>query len=108
MRNVSHWLCPGGWFVFSTEHPVFTAEGSQEWVYDTDGSILHFPVDHYYEEGPRTATFLGETVTKYHRTLTTYLQALWETGLRCAACESPRRPKRCWICPACAMSCAAP
>ena len=27
-------LAPGGYFVFSVEHPVFTAYGSQDWYYD--------------------------------------------------------------------------
>lgn len=49
--------------------------------YGPDGTILHFPVDRYFEEGPREAVFLGETMTKYHRTLTTYLQTLLEQGL---------------------------
>lgn len=35
------------------EHPVFTAYGSQDWYYDDQGNILHFPVDNYYYEGKR-------------------------------------------------------
>lgn len=52
------------------EHPVFTSQGTQDWWYDEKVEILHFPVDNYYYEGPRQANFLGEQVTKYHRTLT--------------------------------------
>ncbi len=37
-------------------------------------------LDRYFEEGERIATFLGEQVIKYHRTLTTYLQTLWQAG----------------------------
>lgn len=37
-----------GEFVFSVEHPVFTSYGTQDWYYDKDGNILHFPVDNYY------------------------------------------------------------
>ena len=69
-------MSPGGDFVFSVEHPIFTAAGPQEWYYGPDGTPLHFPVDRYFEEGRRTARFLGEDVTKYHRTLTTYLDGL--------------------------------
>lgn len=78
--NIAKWLKPGGEFVFSVEHPVFTSHGTQDWVYDSDGTILHFPVDHYYDEGKREAIFLGEKVTKYHRTLTTYLNTLLQNG----------------------------
>lgn len=78
VKNISHWLSPGGYFVFSVEHPIFTAQGSQDWYYDENGQILHFPVDNYYYEGKREAHFLGESVIKYHRTLTTYLNTLLE------------------------------
>lgn len=73
-------LKSGGHFVFSVEHPVFTAEGSQEWQYDAEGKIQYFPVDRYFDEGQRTTNFLGESVTKYHRTLTTYLDDLLTSG----------------------------
>ena len=79
-RRVRRWLAPGGRFVFAVEHPVFTAYGNQDWIYDQKGQIAHWPVDRYYEEGPRQAVFLGETMTKYHRTLETYLSALLENG----------------------------
>ena len=76
VENISKWLVPGGYLIFSVEHPVFTSYGTQDWYYSEDGQILHFPVDNYYYEGQRDAIFLGEHVTKYHRTLTTYLNSL--------------------------------
>lgn len=80
ISQISKWIKKGGDFVFSVEHPVFTAYGTQDWYYDENGNILHFPVDHYYEEGQREAIFLGEKVVKYHRTLTTYLETLINYG----------------------------
>lgn len=76
VAHISHWMAKDGVFVFSVEHPVFTSYGTQDWYYDDEGNILHFPVDRYYYEGKRDAIFLGEKVTKYHRTLTTYLNTL--------------------------------
>lgn len=76
VERISHWIEKDGTFVFSVEHPVFTSYGTQDWYYDDEGNILHFPVDRYYYEGKRDAIFLGEKVTKYHRTLTTYLNTL--------------------------------
>lgn len=73
-------LAPGGSFVFSAEHPVFTAYGTQDWYNDAQGNHLHWPVDRYFVEGKRSAVFLGEQVTKYHRTLTTYLEGVWGAG----------------------------
>lgn len=75
-------LTDGGDFIFSVEHPVFTAQGKQDWHYDNNGNRLHWPVDNYYVEGKRDAVFLGEKVVKYHRTLTTYLNKLMQKGFQ--------------------------
>lgn len=91
--KISRWLTPGGTFVFSVEHPVFTAEGSQDWIYDSEGKILCFPVDHYYYEGKRDAVFLGEHVMKYHRTVTTYVRTLLNQGFVLDALVEPQPPE---------------
>lgn len=93
VKRISRWLAPGGTFVFSCEHPVFTAQGPQQWYTDADGKILHFPVDRYFEEGAREATFLGEQVTKYHRTLTSYVGALLENGFALTGLVEPQPPE---------------
>lgn len=93
VRNIARWLRPGGDFVFSCEHPVFTAEGSQDWYRDENGNILHFPVDNYYIEGERQAVFLGERVTKYHRTLTGYVGALLSNGFMLTGLAEPQPPQ---------------
>lgn len=87
------WLKKGGSFVFSVEHPVFTAYGTQDWYYDADGNILHFPVDNYYYEGKREAVFLGEKVTKYHRTVTTYIDGLLQNGFEVRRVVEPQPPE---------------
>lgn len=79
-KNVYQWLKPNGHFVFSVEHPVFTAQGNQDWIYNENGEILHWPVDDYFIEGMRNTSFLGEHVVKYHRTVTHYLTALLKQG----------------------------
>lgn len=83
-------LSPGGSFVFSAEHPVFTAYGSQDWYYDREGNRLHWPVDRYFIEGKREAVFLGEQVTKFHKTLTTYLNGLLSAGFAIKAVVEPQ------------------
>lgn len=75
-KKVKRTLIQGGSFVFSVEHPVFTAYGTQDWIYDETGRPLYWPVDRYFSEGKRTANFLGEEVVKYHKTLTTYINGL--------------------------------
>ncbi len=78
--KVASYLAPGGAFVFSVEHPIFTAYGTEDWYYDENGNILHWPVDRYFDEGKRDSLFLGEQVVKYHKTLTTYLNTLLTAG----------------------------
>ncbi len=92
VQKISRWLRPGGWLVLSVEHPVFTAYGSQDWYRDERGNILHFPVDRYFQEGQRSAIFLGEPVQKYHRTLTTYLETLLENGFCLRHVVEPQPP----------------
>lgn len=89
-RKVHEALAPGGEFIFSAEHPVFTAEGSQEWFRDAAGSPLHWPMDRYFTEGRREATFLGEQVVKYHKTLTTYLRGLLHAGFEITDFSEPQ------------------
>lgn len=93
VKNISLWLKKGGELVFSVEHPVFTSHGTQDWYYDKDGNILHFPVDNYYYEGKREAVFLGEKVIKYHRTLTTYLNTLLQNGFMFQHIIEPQPPE---------------
>lgn len=93
VREIKGWLRTGGSFVFSVEHPVFTAYGSQDWYYGENGQILHFPVDNYYLEGARDAIFLGEHVVKYHRTLTTYLDTLLKSGFLLRRVVEPQPPE---------------
>lgn len=93
IKNIAVWLRSGGELAFSVEHPVFTAYGTQDWYYDRNGEILHFPVDNYYYEGKREAVFLGEKVTKYHRTLTTYLETLLKNGFMLQHVIEPQPPE---------------
>jgi len=88
-RNVNKWLTQNGAFVFSVEHPVFTAYGNQDWYYDKTGNKLHWPVDNYFFEGKREAVFLGEEVIKYHKTITTYINGLLTTGFQLTGLIEP-------------------
>ena len=92
-KLVGEFLAPGGDFVFSVEHPVFTAYGSQDWHYGVGDSREHWPVDNYFSEGKRDAVFLGEHVIKYHHTLTTYLSTLLQTGFTITGITEPQPAK---------------
>lgn len=90
LSKISKCLSNGGDFVFSVEHPIFTAQGIQDWYYDNYGNILHWPVDQYFTEGMRKANFLGEEVIKYHKTLTTYLNCLIKEGFEITGLVEPK------------------
>lgn len=91
-QNVYNWLKPNGNFLFNIEHPCFTANGHQDWYYNENNEILHFPVDNYYIEGKREAIFIGEKITKYHHTLTTIINALLKVGFEITSFVEPQPP----------------
>jgi SAM-dependent methyltransferase len=72
-------LVPGGSFVFSVEHPIFTAPSEPGWFTNSAGR-KSWPVDNYLEEGPRSTDWLAKGVIKQHRTLATYVNTLIRLG----------------------------
>ena len=79
MAMVQQSLVPGGVFVFSAEHPIYTAPSQPEFIADDAGHVS-WPVDGYLIEGPRTTDWLAPGVEKYHRTIETYLTCLRTAG----------------------------
>ncbi|MGL4373991.1 MAG: methyltransferase domain-containing protein, partial [Turicibacter sp.] len=88
-QKIYNCMVSGGDFIFSVEHPVFTANASQDWIYNEGGEILHWPIDHYQSEGIRATNFLNEEVIKYHRTCASYLNTLIKTGFRIQEISEP-------------------
>lgn len=72
-------LTPGGHFIFSVEHPIFTAARHTDWLPDGQGGMT-WPLDSYQSEGPRTRPWLSQDVVKQHRTIGTHLNLLIQTG----------------------------
>lgn len=84
-EKIHQYLKPSGSFIFSVEHPIFTARDEQDWYYDDEGNRLHWPVDHYHIEGLRETPFLTENVVKYHRTVSTYINDVIDAGFKIKA-----------------------
>lgn len=91
-EKVHRCLAAGGAFVLSVEHPIFTARAAQDWHYGPDGERLHWPVDHYQQEGLRHARWMADDVVKYHRTVASYVNALIDAGFQITRLLEPEPP----------------
>jgi SAM-dependent methyltransferase len=84
-QKVFGWLRPGGQFVFSVEHPIFTAAVEQnEWA-DDGGRHSRWIVSDYFHEGQRWG-FFGR---KYHHTLETWSRAVLLAGFTLTSILEP-------------------
>lgn len=76
-------LVSGGRLVATVEHPVYTAPSQPQWIQGSDGREL-WPIDGYLAEGRRVTDWLAPGVVKYHRTITSYVDALHTNGFAVA------------------------
>uniref|UniRef100_UPI002AA0E33E class I SAM-dependent methyltransferase n=1 Tax=Serratia marcescens TaxID=615 RepID=UPI002AA0E33E len=72
-------LKPGRQFIFTAEHPIYTAPAQQGWLTDGNGQ-KSWPVNGYQREGQRVSNWLAEGVIKQHRTLGSYINPLAQQG----------------------------
>ncbi|CNJ59845.1 Methyl transferase [Yersinia aldovae ATCC 35236] len=72
-------LVPSGNFVFSAEHPIYTAPKQPGWLIASDGQ-KSWPINNYQVEGERITNWLTDGVVKQHRTLGSYINLLINTG----------------------------
>ena len=89
LDKVARILKTGGHFVFSVEHPMCTARSEQQWIRDSSGHALYWPVDFYRPEGERKTKWFVENVVKYHRTIETYVNGLIDAGFRLQRMAEP-------------------
>ncbi|CFQ86786.1 biotin synthesis protein bioC [Yersinia frederiksenii] len=79
LEAIYNTLLPGGSFIFTVEHPIYTAPQQPGWLIADDGQ-KSWPVNSYQAEGERITNWLAEGVIKQHRTLGTYINALIKNG----------------------------
>lgn len=79
LAGVQRALVAGASFVFSVEHPIFTAPKVPGWITHPNGHRT-WPIDAYFDEGSRSTRWLTDGVIKRHRTLETYVRLLLERG----------------------------
>ena len=81
VKGVYDILTPGGYFIFSQEHPLTTAPISgASWAKDENGNVLHYKLTDYSRCGKRTTTWIVDGVEKYHRTFSEIINSLCSAG----------------------------
>lgn len=83
VKNVYNLLNENGTFIFSQENPLCTCHsGGQRWTKDENGNKLYFNLSNYGIEGERESTWFVDDVKKYHRTFSSIINTLIETGFK--------------------------
>lgn len=72
-------LVNGGQFIFTAEHPIYTAPKHQGWLVNSEGQ-KSWPVNGYQQEGKRVSNWLAKGVIKQHHMLGTYINLLVQQG----------------------------
>ena len=93
--DVADLLVEGGEFVFSMEHPIYTAPGHDggKWECLPDGTKTGFVLDYYALEGERRVRWLGTDIRKYHHRLDTVFNGLIAAGFEIEHVEEPAPTK---------------
>ena len=89
LNTIHRALRPGSHFIFTIEHPIFMAPLKPGWIVD-ENQDKYWPVDHYSVEGERRTDWLADGVIKYHRRLSTTVNALLEAGFAINSLEEWR------------------
>ncbi len=79
--KVNQWLARSGEFVFSVNHPIYTAGLERVPDFGT-GVPLTLSLERYQQEGIRRHYWFVDGVVKYHRTIQTHFDALFGAGFK--------------------------
>ena len=81
VKNIYDMLNENGVFLFSQENPLCTCfSGGNRWTKDENGNKLYINLSNYGIEGKRKSSWFVDNVKKYHRTFSTIINTLIETG----------------------------
>lgn len=81
IEKIYNILSDDGVFIFSQENPLCTCHtGGNRWTKDENGKKLYVNLANYGIEGERESVWFVDHVKKYHRTFSTIVNTLIETG----------------------------
>jgi SAM-dependent methyltransferase len=81
VKSIYSLLDINGVFIFSQEHPLVTTHiRGHRWTKDENGVKIHMNLANYGIEGERDETWFVDNVKIYHRTFSTIINTLVETG----------------------------
>lgn len=83
-------LRPGGWLLFSQEHPITTASKNTDrrYVKDEEGNTF-FKIADYQSEGERHIRWFVDDVVHEHRKISTIINTLAHNGFEITDCIEP-------------------
>lgn len=83
LERIYYCLKNNGFLIFSQEHPIATAKKVPNgWVKEQNGKKMHWILDNYNDEGIRKQNWFIDDVIKYHRTTSTIINTLIDTGFK--------------------------
>ena len=89
VKNIYNILNPGGFFIFSQEHPLITAPKTGiKWIHEND-DIAHFCLSDYTHENQRNIFWIVDGVIKYHRPFSAIINPLVQAGFNISEILEP-------------------
>ena len=92
INDIYKLLDDGGELIFSQEHPITTAtvDGKGDFNKSEDGRYLSYTFSNYNEDGERIVTWFVDGLTKYHRSFSTILSTIIDTGFKITGILEPK------------------
>ena len=83
-------LTSNGILIFSQEHPIVTAHKvGERWEKDSHKQQIAYRLNHYRDEGERNRNWFQQAFKTYHRTVSTIINQLIQTGFCIECVEEP-------------------
>ncbi|QLB21618.1 hypothetical protein A6B43_01800 [Vespertiliibacter pulmonis] len=90
LQKIRKKLKPQGTLIFSQEHPIVTCyRGGERWEKNAEKEQQAYRLNYYREEGKRERNWFQQSFTTYHRTLSTILNQLMQSGFILDRIEEP-------------------